>query len=293
MKLKGSNYLAAGMVASMLLWGLSWPSAKVLSHYCSVINFSVYRYTVVVFTMLVLLPAGRISYRVRREGWPWLAASGILLALYSYLFFRGVKLGAAGAGGVLVTTMNPVMAYLLGIILSRRLPARNEAIGLLLGVAAGAVLLRIWSNAAVLESGNLYFMLAAFTWALMSKFTSKGAKYGSSMAFSLWQYLITLLCMLPMADFAELKLATAIREPLFWLNLFFGSAIVTAIATTVYFYTTTRLGAEKASSFIFLVPLAAALSSWFLLGETLQWHTVAGGAMGITAVYVMNRKREN
>jgi drug/metabolite transporter (DMT)-like permease len=218
--------------------------------------------------------------------------SGLLLAIYSYFFFMGLKNGAPGAGGVLVTTMNPIMAYTLGIFLNKRLPSRNEAIGLTLGVIAGVILLKLWGSMdALLDSGNLYFLLAAFTWSVMSKFTSKGGKYGTSLSFSLWQYVITLMCFLPFTNMPELQATLQTADIKFWGNLFFSSAIVTSGATTVYFYTTTKLGAEKASSFIFLVPMAAAISSWALLGEQLKLHTLAGGLLGIAAVYIMNMRR--
>ena len=89
----------------------------------------------------------------------------------------------------------------------------------------------------------------------------------------------------------EMQAAIHIKDPRFWLNLIFGAVIVTALATTIYFYTTTRLGAEKASSFIFLVPLAAAVSSWLFLGEQIRAHTIAGGILGMAAVYMINKKK--
>jgi drug/metabolite transporter (DMT)-like permease len=142
-----------------------------------------------------------------------------------------------------VTTLNPIMAYAVGIMLSCRLPSRNEAIGLILGIIAGSFLLKLWDNGnTIFESGNLYFLLAAFTWSVMSKITSKATQYGSSLGFSLWQYLITLIILLPLLDVHEFNAALQITDPYFWWNLFFSSAIVTALATTMYFYATTRFG---------------------------------------------------
>jgi drug/metabolite transporter (DMT)-like permease len=51
-------------------------------------------------------------------------------------------------------------------------------------------------------------------------------------------------------------------------------------------------GAEKASSFIFMVPLGAAVSAWLLLGEHIQIHTAIGGILGISAVYMINIRRK-
>ena len=284
--------LVIGIVVSMFLWGLSWPSGKVLTHYSTAVNFAVYRYIIVVATLFLLVLLSKNSLKIARAGFSAVIFSGLLLGGYSYFFFMGLKAGSPGAGGVLVTILNPIMAYSLGMILDRKLPSKNEALGLTLGLFAGSILLQLWTNAhSLFDSGNIYFLLAAITWAVMSKFTSKGALYGSSLSFSLWQYVVTLACLLPMMDAQEFRMALGIKDPIFWSNLFFSSAIVTSLATTLYFYSTTRLGAEKASSFIFLVPLAAAVSSWLFLGEHIHMHTIIGGIMGMAAVYMINKKK--
>ena len=77
----------------------------------------------------------------------------------------------------------------------------------------------------------------------------------------------------------------------FWGNMFFSATITTALATTFYFAATSRIGASKASSFIFMVPFSAALGSFLFLGEVIEWHTIVGGLLGIAAVYILNRKR--
>jgi len=75
--------------------------------------------------------------------------------------------------------------------------------------------------------------------------------------------------------------------------LIFSATITTSLATTFYFYATAKIGANKASSFIFLVPLSAAVGSWVILGEVPLWNTIAGGILGIVAVFILNRKTSN
>lgn len=283
--------LLGSIVVSMFLWGLSWPSGKALTHYCTPINFGVYRYIFVVITLLLILLVAKVPIKVKKQGIPFILASGALLAIYSFFFVLGLTKGTAGAGGVLVTTLNPLVSYALGIVIKRKLPSRNDTLGLTIGAIAGCVLLKLWDSSALMDSGNIFFLLAACTWATMSVFTSKGAKYGSSMSFSFWQYVITLVCMIPLMNFTEARTAIHITDFKFWGNLFFGASIVTALATTMFFYATTQVGAEKASSYIFMVPLAAAVSSWLILGEYILPHTIVGGTLGIVAVYIINKKK--
>lgn len=290
---KSKKLLFIGILLSMFMWGLSWPSGKVAAAYGSPATVVLIRYIIVFISFLPIFIFMKAPIRIHKKGIPALIAAGILLSVYTYLFFNGLKNGLAGAGGVLVTTMNPIMAYGIGLIINRNRPSKNEAIGLVLGLIAGATLLKIWGNLDELfNSGNLYFLLAAFVWAVMSRITSKASNYGSSMSFSLWMYLATVLIMIPIVDYSDLKETLLIADKYFWWNIIFSAVLATSLATTYYFYATTTLGPEKASSFIFLVPISAAVSSWLFLNETLQLHTFVGGVLGIAAVYMINRKKE-
>ena len=283
------NLLKTGIVVSMILWGLSWPSGKVLTNYLSPLSFIVWRYTLVGLTLLPILFIIKSPLSGSRKGIKYIIISGFLLACYSYLFYKGLKYGMAGAGGVLVTTLNPIIAYTIGIFINRRIPSRIELAGLLCGLLAGCILLKIWSQSTIFDSSNLFFLGASFTWALMSVFTSKAKMFGTSFSFSFWQYLFCIFCILPLVNFHEVFSAVYINDSVFWFNMIFSSVIVTALATTLYFYATTKIGPEKASSYIFLVPFAAELSSWLLPDEPLLVHTIAGGILGIVAVYLINR----
>ncbi len=289
---KALRRLTLLLIISMILWGLSWPSNKVLSQFASPITLGVMRYVLVIVSMLPLLAFMKVKFTISKNGLIVLVISGILMAVYNFTFLQGLKFGQPGAGGILVTTLNPIFAYTLGIALARRKPTRNEAIGILLGAAAGVVLLQLWNDLNLLsDPGNALFLGSALLWAIMSKFTSRSAEFGNPLAFTWWMYIVTLVCLLPIVDYTQLNTLVHSTDPLFWWNLLFGSVIVTSFATTMYFLATARIGAERASSFIFTVPLCAGLASWLILDEPLKWYTILGGCIGVAAVYVLNRKR--
>jgi drug/metabolite transporter (DMT)-like permease len=251
------------------------------------------RYALVMISLLIVLLILRIPLKIHRKGIPFLLISGVLMATYNFTFLQGLKSGSPGAGGILVTTLNPIVAYGIGMLLARKMPGINETIGLLLGIIAGVVLLEIWQKPDILSNkGNVYFLLSALIWAVMSKFTSNSAKYGSAFAFTWWMYIVTMVVLLPFAHWPAIThLLTEEKNMHFWGNLLFGSVITTTGATTVYFFATSRIGAEKASSFIFIVPLCAALSAAILLNEHILLHSVIGGVLGIGAVYAINTRR--
>jgi drug/metabolite transporter (DMT)-like permease len=289
---KNERLFLAGLVASMMCWGLSWASGKVLAEYGSALTISLYRFAITFISLLIILVCLRQKLTIDRSGLKDLFIASCFIALYFYLFFKGLQAGKAGAGGVLVTVLNPIVSYVVMLVMNKRKPAKHEKLGLMIGIVAGAVLLRVWDQwDKVWSAGNSYFLLASFTWAVLSIFTSRSSRYGSPVSFSLWMYGICSLLMLCLTSPAENIELFRSGDQYFWLNIFFSATITTALATTFYFVATSRLGAGKASSFIFLVPFSAALGSWLFLGEVQELHTIVGGILGVLAVYVLNRKR--
>lgn len=290
-KQSSQSTLTLVMILSMIIWGISWPSNKVLTSFGTPVVLGFFRYGFVLVSLILLLILLKTKMVISKKGIPFLLASGGLMAAYNYTFLGGLQNGSPGAGGILVTTLNPVMAYGLGMLVDWKRPTRNESIGLLFGVIAGLCLLKIWGSEDIFaKPGNLYFLLSALIWSVMSKFTSKSAKYGSPFAFTWWMYFVTLMCIIPFCDFTAIGELIQTTDIKFWGNVLFSSVITTTLATTTYFYATSKIGAEKASSFIFIVPFSAAVFSFAILGENLEIHTIIGGLLGIAAVYMINKK---
>lgn len=279
-----------GMVLSMTCWGFSWSSGKVLAEYGDPLTISFLRFALTFFSLLIIIYAMKEKVLIGRRGIPELMIAALVISIYTWLFFKGLNYGKAGAGGVLVTVLNPIIAYAIMLLLAKRTPTRNESLGLILGLVAGMVLLKLYQDPGqVFVPGNVYFLLAAFVWAVLSRFSARATRYGSAVAFSLWLYGLSSLFLMLVAGISPAVRVLDNADGLFWFNLFFSGTITTSLATTFYFVATARIGAGRASSFIFLVPFSAAFGSWLFLGETIETHTVVGGILGIAAVYILNK----
>jgi drug/metabolite transporter (DMT)-like permease len=290
----GDKIFLAGMILSMTCWGFSWTSGKILSFYGTPLTISALRFALTFISLLAIVLYVRSPFRIERRGLFDLSMASLLISVYTFLFFKGLTTGMAGAGGVLVTVLNPIISYGIMLLLQKRRPSMQEGIGLALGLIAGVILLKLFSDPGnILSAGNLYFLLASFCWAVLSIFTSRGTRYGSSIAFSFWMYGISTVAVCLFAGMDGPLITIRNGDATFWLNLFFSATITTSLATTFYFYATSKIGASQASSFIFMVPFSAALGSWIFLQEKPQLHTIIGGILGIAAVYILNKKKNS
>ncbi len=279
------------MILSMTCWGFSWTSGKILSDYGDPLTISFLRFLVTFLSLVVILYFMKEKMSISRNGYVDLFVAAALISLYTFLFFKGLTLGKPGAGGVLVTVLNPIITYAMSLVWARRKPTRNEFFGLTLGLIAGVVLLKLITEAGeIFKAGNIFFLLASFTWAILSRFTARATRYGSSLSFSFWMYGISTVLMFLLSGWTASSETLSKSDFTFWGNLFFSATITTSLATTFYFVATSKVGASKASSFIFMVPFSAALGSWIFLGEVIQPHTMIGGILGIAAVYILNKK---
>jgi drug/metabolite transporter (DMT)-like permease len=291
-KPKKHGLLLVLICISMVFWGMSWSSAKVMGRYGEAITVAFVRFWVVVAMLLPAVKLFKLSYKIERPGWKYLLGAAFFLGLYTTAFFRGLQLGDAGAAGVLVTSLNPLFAFIIGVVVSRIVPKKQALLGLFVGLLGGAFLLKLWVNFDdVFQTGNILFIAAAFLWAVMSKMTSLSKSYTHPITFSFWLHLIVPIGMLPFINFDDLFNLFETADSLFYWNLAYFGIINSSFATVTYLVATTVIGAERASTFIFLVPVSAILTSWFTLDEAIELHTVIGMVLGVAAVMIINKTK--
>jgi drug/metabolite transporter (DMT)-like permease len=280
------------LVFAMIGWGGSWTSGKVASQLIRPEIIIFWRFLLTVLSMVPLMIIQRESMKINKKTFLLLLCASVLLIAYNMFFLWGVRIGYAGAGGVLVTTLNPVITLGWTSIFFRNRPRKLQAIGLILGFVGGVVILQIWrmSYIDLLDSGNIFFLLAPLAWSLLTILSQKIQEKVTYMVLSFYIFAFATVLSLPLALVYGIWPATD-QYLVLWANIAFLAIVATSFGATVYFLASGRLGSQKTSSFTFLIPVFAVLISWLVLDETPIPATIIGGALSIAAVQLINMKQ--
>ncbi len=277
------------MVISMLIWGGSWVCAKTISHD---LHFQQLAFIRFVLTFLFLVPPVLIfkeRLKIDRNTAIKIFIGSLFYTLYSQAFFLGISLGMAGLGGVLVTSLVPIITFAFISVSSRKGLKLRDAAGLVIGLGGSLIILKIWTIdiSGLLISGNLFFIIGAFLWSGVTI-----NSHNTQSKVSIWTYSFYLngFAMILQAFFV-LPLGISFGLPTdfsFWVFMTYLSLVSTVFATSVYFYAAKNLGPHKASAFTFLVPLNAVVLSWIFLHEVPESTTLLGGIFSMAAVYLIH-----
>lgn len=288
MKTANNNFFYFLMLLAMIGWGMSWVSVKILGRYIDEYEMILFRFGITAVTMVPIILLMKHSFRIDLKSfWVVLAASLSFFAYMKY-FFLGVKLGTASLGGAFVTTMIPIITFVLLALMGARQITRRELGALLLGGVGVMTILGVWekSLAEILVIQNLYFVLAAFLWATLTIISAKNRSV-SPLVFTFYLYVITVaLDLLFFVDLSAIKMAAF--DGTFWLHIGLIALLSTTFANTVYFVGIEKLGAGEVSSFVFLVPFAAIGLSVLFLDEKISLWMIVGTVMTLAAVKILN-----
>ena len=280
------------MVFAMITWGYSWVGAKILGPYGHVSTKIFLRFFFASIALIPILFKYRIPFRIDKKGFIFILWNSISLCSYNYFYFKSTHMGLAGVGGVLVTTLNPILTSLFVFSFLDRSSAKlKEFVGLIMGLTGGGIIMRLWEMdiALMISSGNIFYILASCSWVSVTITSQKSKNHIHFLTYSFWSFLSSSLLSLSFCEIESIS-QTINYDWIYWLNIFLLSIVVMSFANTMYFFASSKIGAVKASSYIFVVPLTAIIFSKIILNEQVLYTTVLGGILSVVAVYLINKK---
>lgn len=280
------------LILAMLLWGGGWSALKVLTYELPMDVIIFWRFFVMSVAFIPILYLFKTPFAFSKPSIKYIAGGSFLNIAFMVSAFLGVKYGLAGAGGVIITSFSPLMTFFLVALIFRKRLSNQQYFGLFLGLISGYILLELSDLSLFLSSANFYFLLCALIWAGVTLLSQHSQKYIHPIYYSFVISIIaTLLTFFYAYDSGLLVVFDQGFE--FWLALIYLGVLGQSVATTIFFVASGKLGSEKSSSFMFLVPVFALFFAWLLLDEPMQLHIIAGGALSMLAVYFINKKAKD
>lgn len=286
MSYRATAFLA--VIACAALWGLSGTIAQLLFHDHVSPAFLV---TVRLWGAAVLMLAAialRSPSRLRLDG-----TSVRGLAIFGVLGFFAVQysyFAAIAAIGVATATflqyLGPALIVIYAAIVGRRLPTRVESLALLLAVSGTALLVLSAGAGSVTLPGLAFGLLSAVSLAFytiyprallraLGPWTTSGYGFLFGAAFATAELLV--LHPAGPSHFSPRDL---------WL-IAFVVIVGTLLPFSLYIAALRHLTPSEAGIAATAEPLAAAASSFLLLGQALQGWQYLGGVLIVSAVLVL------
>jgi len=250
--------------------------------------------------------------------WPWLLASrrrraevagllrdhGAMILLlaalsiwtYNLPFAFGQRLVPPGAASLIIT-LNPVLTFVIAVLLRQERFSTPRAVGLALAFAG------VW-QVVVYGAGRdlrgayvaaaLALTLAPLSWSLYTvaakHLLGGGGEGGGAHSPVVVTYLTLAIGSLPTLPLAllhePLRAAVVHWQPVRWVAALFLGLACTLLGYSLWNIALERLPATHVTAFVFLNPPLALLFEWLWFGSVPSWGLLLGGSFVLAGVYL-------
>lgn len=275
----------------VFLWSTGFIGAKLGLPYAEPMTFLALRFGIVVALMLPFALLVRAPWPKSWREAGHIAVAGLLLhGAYLGAVFASIDRGVEAGVSALIVGVQPILvAVAAGPFLGERV-TRRQWIGLLLGMLGVVVVV---SNKLSLGIGTPFGMaLSVFALFGMSAGTLYQKRFCGGMDLrsgSVIQFAATTLLVGGLAFLLET------REVVWHLDFLIALGWLVFVlsfgAMTLLYILIRRGEAARVSSLFFLVPPCTAVIAWILFGETLELTALAGMALAMIGVALVNLRR--
>jgi drug/metabolite transporter (DMT)-like permease len=276
------------LATAMVLWASAFTGIRYALRDYHAGSLALLRLGVMAVTMLAVATAGRgrAAWRFKAREWSGLAALGITsMAIYQLALMNGERSVDAGTASLIINT-SPIFTALLALwLLHEHLGARGWA-GVLLGFAGAALLVGGGRDGMHLQMGALLVLLASLSQSASFIIQKPLLERLGPLLVTTWMGVFGALCVLPYGR----QLVTDIRHaaPATTLMGVALGLLPNALGNLAWSYALQHLPAGRASTALYFSAPIALSVSWLFLGERPGLMALAGGAIVIASVLLVN-----
>jgi drug/metabolite transporter (DMT)-like permease len=280
-------YLLAvpAILATTLLWGLSYTSTKVLLETLLPGQIAFLRLVPAVLALSAALVVSRPK-PVGSRDLPRVVLGGAFGTFLYFLFENnGLRFTSAGTGSLIISTI-PVLNVMVGAILFRERLTSRRWLGVLLSVGGVYLVISKGSAGALSPAnmqGNFLVLLAACSWVAYTRICEPLLSRYSGLSLTFYQTLVGLI-LFGLLNLPAPPDIAVLNQGMVLFNLAYLGIFCSALAYLFYLFSLKMLGAATVTSFINLIPVFGVLGGAVLLNEILTAGQLFGGAVVLSGV---------
>lgn len=266
---------------TVAVWGATFVSTKVLIvNGVSPAEIFLLRFAAAYALILCAAPRRLRASSLRDE--LLLAAAGVTGGSL-YFLTENIALEHAPASNVslLVCTAPVWTAILFGRLYRRERMTRRQAVGSALAFAGMALV--VLNGRFVLHlapAGDLLALAAALLWVIYSLIIRSLSGRYSSLFITRKVFFYGIVTILPVFFFRPFGVtAEVLARPIVWGNLLFLGGVASMLCYMLWNVVIHRLGAVRATNYIYLNPLVTILTAALCIGERITAAALAGAAL--------------
>lgn len=289
-----ANHNTQGHLAalfSIIIWGTTFISTKLLLNDFKPVEILLYRFLLGIVFLTILYPHRFKIQKIKQE---ILFALAGLCGITFYFLLENIALTYTKVSnvGVIVSVSPLVTAIFAAFLLKGEKLKVNFFIGFLTAIT-GIIMISVNSSTVLkLNSlGDLLAFGAAVVWAAYSVISRKISTYGyNTIQTTRRVFFYGILFMLPALYLFNFKLQLErFTDPINLFNILFLGLGASAICFVTWNIALKALGAVKTSIYIYMVPVITVITSILILKERLNVITFIGLVLTMLGLIISNK----
>ena len=277
---------------TILIWGTTFVSTKVLLSDFTPIEILFFRFGIGLIVLMLIFPRRLKGTDLRQE---LLFIGAGLCGVTFYFLFENIALTYTLVSNVgIIVSISPFVTAILSHWFLKDENLRTTFfIGFIIAMM-GIVLISLNGNVILNldPMGDLLAVLAAIVWAIYSVITRKIGQYGhNAIQVTRRTFVYGLMFMIPALFFFQFEWELErFAEPVNLLNILFLGLGASALCFVSWNIAVRILGAVKVSVYIYLIPTVAIMTAIIVLNEAITWMVVLGAILTLLGLIISERK---
>ena len=276
------------------IWGSTWLFIKLGLADLPPLTFAGIRFIIASTVLILLIRLRRVRFPTKRSDWLLLAISGLLSFSLNYgLLFWGEQYISSGLAAVLQSTIPAFGLVIAHYYLPGERLTGMKIFGVVMGVAGVSV---IFSNQLEIAGpkalwGSAAVVLGAFCAAYANVLVKAHRRKLDPSVIALGQMAFGLVPLLAIGIPLEgnpLHFHWTLRA---LVALFYLALVGTVVAFIAYYWLVHHMDVTNTMLIALVTPVVAVILGMLVLNERLMWRTLLGGAMIVSGIGLIVRRR--